>query len=99
MSGLADIAARVRAGTQTAESLVEAVLTDIAARDSNYGCFTRVLTEAARRDARAIDAQVARGEDPGPLAGVPFAVKDLYDVAGLPTTAGAALRRNAAPAV
>ena len=98
MSGLADIAARVRAGTQTAESLVEAVLTDIAARDSNYGCFTRVLTEAARRDARAIDAQVARGEDPGPLAGVPFAVKDLYDVAGLPTTAGAALRRNAAPA-
>ena len=98
MSGLADLAALIRAGSLSAESKVEAVLADIAARDSRYGCFTRVLADRARHDARAIDAQVARGEDPGPLAGVPFAVKDLFDVAGLPTTAGAALRRNAAPA-
>jgi len=99
LSSLATIAAGVRAGTSTAESQVEAALSDIAARDSRCGCFTRVLADNARRDARAIDAQVARGEDPGPLAGVPFAVKDLFDVAGLTTTAGAALRRNAAPAV
>ena len=98
MSNLADIAARVRAGSQSAESLVEATLADIAARDSRYNCFTRVLADEARRDARILDCKVAAGEDPGPLAGVPFAVKDLYDVAGLPTTAGAALRRNAKPA-
>ena len=98
MSDLVDIAARVRAGSLSAAGTIEAVLADIAARNDRYICFTRVLAEEARRDAAAIDAAVARGEDPGPLAGVPFAVKDLFDVAGLTTTAGAALRRDAPPA-
>ncbi len=95
---LPEIAAEVRSGRQTALVLTEQVLADIAARDAGYGCFTRVLAAEARQQAATVDRQVAQGVDPGPLAGVPFAVKDLFDVAGLPTTAGAKLRLSAPPA-
>ena len=99
MSGLAGIAAGVRDGSHSAESLVEKTLADIAAHDGRYNCFTRVLADEASRDARAIDAKIAAGEDAGPLAGVPFAVKDLYDIAGLVTTAGSVVRKTARPAL
>ena len=99
MSLLTDIAEGTRSGLHSAERRIEATLADIAARNQRYNCFTRVLADEARRDAQAVDAKVAAGEDPGPLAGVPFAVKDLFDVAGLATTAGAALRQDAPPAI
>ncbi len=99
MSRLATIAAGVRDGSHSAESLIEQTLADIAVRDGRYGCFTRLLSDQALRDARLIDTRIAGGEDPGPLAGVPFAVKDLYDVAGLVTTAGSVVRKNEPPAL
>ncbi len=89
---------KVRTGAMTAEDVVRRTLADIHQRNAVHGAFTRVFDEAAVASARAIDAQVAAGRDPGPLAGVPFAVKDLFDVAGCPTTAGAYMRRDAAPA-
>src|SRR5439155_22146773 len=49
-------------------------------------------------DCRAVDAASARGEDPGPLAGVPFAVKNLFDVEGLVTIAGSKINRGRSPA-
>jgi aspartyl-tRNA(Asn)/glutamyl-tRNA(Gln) amidotransferase subunit A len=91
-----DIAADVRAGRTTAIAVVEACLARLAAEP--FMAVTRVLGARARQDAARVDAMVARGEDPGPLAGVPYGVKDLFDVAGLPTTAGSGVYADAAPA-
>lgn len=91
-------AADVRAGRRTARSVAEAAIADIEARDGAYNSVTRLLIAQAHEEADAVDAQVAAGRDPGPLAGVPYGVKDLFDVAGLPTTAGAGMRADAAPA-
>jgi aspartyl-tRNA(Asn)/glutamyl-tRNA(Gln) amidotransferase subunit A len=60
--------------------------------------FTDVIAERARSRAAAIDARRAKGEPVGPLAGVPFAVKNLFDVAGLPTRAGSKINRERPPA-
>jgi Asp-tRNA(Asn)/Glu-tRNA(Gln) amidotransferase A subunit family amidase len=95
---LFEIANGVRSGAMKAVDLAKAVIEDISLRNRDYVCFTRVLEDEAVAAARAVDQQVANGVDPGPLAGVPFAVKDLYDVAGLPTTAGAKMRMSAPPA-
>ena len=54
--------------------------------------------DRARARAAGIDAMITRGEDPGPLAGVPFAVKNLFDIEGLTTVAGARLTADDAPA-
>jgi aspartyl-tRNA(Asn)/glutamyl-tRNA(Gln) amidotransferase subunit A len=90
------IAAAVRASKVSAASLAERALA--AARGDRHFAITRILAERALAEAAAVDAKVARGEDPGPLAGVPYAAKDLFDIAGLPTTAGAAARAGAPPA-
>jgi aspartyl-tRNA(Asn)/glutamyl-tRNA(Gln) amidotransferase subunit A len=92
------ISAAVRTGEVSAASVLEAALTRIHERDAMLNCFTRLVPERAREAAAALDRLVATGHDPGPLAGVPFGVKDLFDVAGLPTTAGAGFRMRAAPA-
>jgi AtzE family amidohydrolase len=93
------IAAAVRARRASAREITEAALGRIAERDRALNCFTAVLADAARRDAEAVDARVAGGEDPGPLAGVPFAVKNLFDVAGLTTLAGSRINTRRTPAV
>jgi aspartyl-tRNA(Asn)/glutamyl-tRNA(Gln) amidotransferase subunit A len=98
LSGALGIAAAVRSGARSAVSVAEEALARIAALDGDIGAVTRVLRARALEEARAVDAVVAGGGDPGPLAGVPYAVKDLFDVAGYPTTAGAAMRADAAPA-
>lgn len=74
-----------------------AALNAIAAHGA-LNAFTKVFTDAALQDARDIDARMIRGEAVGPLAGVPFAVKDLFDITGEVTTAGAKSRLNAKPA-
>jgi len=90
-----EIADGVRSGRQSAVSIIEAALAAAAGSGVALCAVTRVLRERAMARAARIDAQVLAGEDPGPLAGVPFAVKDLFDVAGLPTTAGAAMLEDA----
>jgi len=82
------IAAAVRAGASTALAEAEAALARAAAYDAvqPQAWISRFPAEAVRSAARAIDARIAAGEDL-PLAGVPFAVKDNIDVAGLATTA------------
>jgi aspartyl-tRNA(Asn)/glutamyl-tRNA(Gln) amidotransferase subunit A len=89
----AEIAASVSAGTIGARAVVDAALERIAARDGQFNAFTDVIADRARARAYVIDAQRAAGRKPGPLAGVPFAVKNLFDVAGLPTRAGSAINR------
>jgi aspartyl-tRNA(Asn)/glutamyl-tRNA(Gln) amidotransferase subunit A len=82
------IAAAVRAGEVSAQAVVSAALRRIAARDAQLNCFTALVADQALADAARVDRAVAAGQEPGPLAGVPFAVKNLFDVAGLTTLAG-----------
>src|ERR1700748_1135085 len=56
--------------------------------DPLLNCFTEVFHESALKQALEIDRRIAGGENPGPLAGIPFAVKNLFDVAGVTTLAG-----------
>jgi len=92
------IAAGVRAGTTSARLGIEATLAAIADGNPGLGAFTAVTADRALAAADAVDAAVASGRDPGPLAGVPFAVKNLFDIAGLPTLAGSRINRGRAPA-
>jgi 1-carboxybiuret hydrolase len=93
-----EIAEAVSTGTMTARAVVDAALERIAARDGVLNAFTDVTASRARAQAAAIDAERAAGGKPGPLAGVPFAVKNLFDVEGLPTRAGSAINRERDPA-
>ena len=90
----AEIAGAIRAGTTSAREVIDAVLAAIRSRDKALNAFTAVTEERARAKAAAIDAQRAQGGALGPLAGVPFAVKNLFDVAGLPTLAGSKINRE-----
>ncbi len=92
------IAAALRAGHTTAAAVVEAALADIAARDAGLNSFTAVTATRARVEAAGVDAALAAGQDPGPLAGVPIAVKNLFDIAGLATRAGSKILRDNPPA-
>ena len=93
-----DIAARIRAGETTAEKIVEATLAEIERRNPVINCFIEVTAVRAREEAKAVDRMRSVGRTLPPLAGVPYAVKDLFDVTGLPTIAGSALHKNSPPA-
>ncbi len=94
----AEIAQAVAAGKATALEVVEAALRRIGERDKALNAFTAVTRERALAKARAIDADRAAGRALGALAGVPFAVKNLFDVAGLTTLAGSKINRDRPPA-
>lgn len=83
-------------GALSAEQLVEATLDEIDAA-ADLGAFTHVLREEAKAAAVERDRERAAGETVGPLHGIPVAVKDEFDVAGVVTTFGT--RANATPAV
>ena len=92
------LAAEVTAGGISALELVEATLVRIRARDPLLNSFTALTEERAHNRARALDEARASGKPLGPLAGVPFAVKNLFDIAGLPTIAGSKINREKEPA-
>jgi aspartyl-tRNA(Asn)/glutamyl-tRNA(Gln) amidotransferase subunit A len=81
-----DIAREVRAGTRSARDVVEEHLAAIAGREDELHAFNLVLADEARAGADDVDRRVAAGEDPGPLAGVPVALKDNLCTRGIPTT-------------
>src|SRR5690348_12596270 len=78
----------VRRGERTAVALTEQCLAAIEAANPELNAFVHLDAQGALDTAARVDARVAAGEDPGPLAGVPFGVKDLDDCAGMPTTHG-----------
>ena len=81
-----DIAAAVRSGSVKAVDVLDAHLARIAERDGAIHAFNLVTADAARAAAAAVDAKVAAGIDPGPLAGVPIALKDNMCTRGVETT-------------
>lgn len=95
------MAQAVRTREVSAGALVEASLAHIAATNSRVNAFTEVTASRARQRAALLDSQLA-GDAPGlaaqPLLGVPFAVKNLFDIEGLSTLAGSAIERERAPA-
>lgn len=93
-----EIAQAVAGGKLTAVAATEAALARIAKRDPVLNSFTDVTADRARARAREVDAAIAAGQKVGPLAGVPFAVKNLFDVKGLSTRAGSKINRDLAPA-
>ncbi len=86
VSGAAAIAADVRSGRRSARQVVEESLAAVAAGDGELSAFLTVLGDQARAEADVVDAKVAAGGDPGPLAGVPVALKDNLCTRGVPTT-------------
>lgn len=98
MSGFtpaAEIAAAVASGRTSASAVISECLDRIERLNPVLNAFTTVTADRARARAAAIDAE---GGKAGPLAGVPFAVKNLIDVAGLPTRAGSKINRDHQPA-
>jgi AtzE family amidohydrolase len=91
-------ATAVLTGETTAMAATQAALERISARDAALNCFTTVLHEQALAQAAHVDGAIAQGQQVGALAGVPFAVKNLFDIAGLPTLAGSAINRDRPPA-
>jgi AtzE family amidohydrolase len=98
-TGIRAISAAVRGGERSAVQVVQRALERIASHNGAINAFTSVTGERALRDAEDVDKARAKGSDPGPLAGVPFAVKNLYDIKGLATVAGSKIGRDRAPAV
>ena len=91
--GVCVLAEAVRRGRISAVSLIEDRLERVRRLDPLLNCFTSILEDRALAAAAEVDAMVAAGRDPGPLAGVPFGVKDNYDVARRVTTAGSIINR------
>jgi Asp-tRNA(Asn)/Glu-tRNA(Gln) amidotransferase A subunit family amidase len=92
------LAGAVRTRRVSSRQLVERALERISRLDGPLNAVVALRADAALDEARALDARVAAGGDPGPLAGIPVLVKDLEDVAGMRTTRGSAVFADAAPA-
>lgn len=93
-----EIAASVSERRRSAVEVLDECLESIARSDSEVNAFVEIDEAGARAQADAIDAGIAQGGAPGPLAGVPIGVKDLQDARGLPTRHGSLLYRDAPPA-
>ena len=92
------IADEVRRQRISATDVTRKALERAAGLDRQLNCFTAILAEEALIAAQRVDLKIRLGIDPGPLAGVPFAVKNLFDVAGVTTLAGSKILRDAPPA-
>jgi aspartyl-tRNA(Asn)/glutamyl-tRNA(Gln) amidotransferase subunit A len=95
---IAEMGRRLRAGSTTSAALTRAAFDRIAAVDGGLHAFV-LLTEArAMADAARADAELKAGTDRGPLHGIPYALKDIYDTAGIRTTCHSRLRLDNVPA-
>ncbi len=94
----AAIATAVGNGETKARQVVEEALSRIVKHNEALGAFTDVTPDRALARADAVDRAIAGGGRPPPLAGVPFAVKNLYDIEGLVTRAGSKINRSNRPA-
>ncbi|MFT5450230.1 MAG: aspartyl-tRNA(Asn)/glutamyl-tRNA(Gln) amidotransferase subunit A [Gammaproteobacteria bacterium] len=87
----------LRAGEVTSRALTEFSLAQIASQDSSIDSFITVTGDRALADAQRADEELANGQDRGPMHGVPYALKDIYDTAGIRTTCHSKLRLDVVP--
>ena len=88
------IATAVKAGQVKARAVAEAALARIEKHNPMLGAFTDVTAMRAIDAAELVDGKIANGLDPGPLAGVPYAVKNLFDIKNVVTRAGSKINRD-----
>src|SRR5690242_14035567 len=93
-----EIARAVAAGELNAVAVIEAALSRISMLDKKLNAFTDVTADRARSKAKTVGPTREQGKPLGPLAGVPYAVKNLSDIAGLSTRAGSKINRDRVPA-
>ncbi|MBI4419955.1 MAG: amidase [Gemmatimonadetes bacterium] len=91
---VSELAPRIASGQLRAAELLEACVGHVEQYESQLNAFVTPTLDFARRQAEARDREAREGRLRGPLHGIPVAVKDLFDVEGLPTTAGSAILKN-----
>ena len=94
---IATAARRLRDGSLTAVDLTESVLQRIIETEPDLNAYITVTDDLAIEQAALADAELQTGRDRGPLHGIPFAVKDVYDTADIITTAGSGFLRDRIP--
>lgn len=94
---IAEAGTMLREGKVTSVELTKHALDRIAALDGAINSFILVTTECALSDAETADADFAKGIDKGPMQGIPYALKDIYDTAGIPSTCHSKLRVDVVP--
>jgi aspartyl-tRNA(Asn)/glutamyl-tRNA(Gln) amidotransferase subunit A len=94
---IAEMGRQLRAKATTSEALTKAALDRVAAADGALNAFITVTAERALADAARADAAFAAGQDAGPMQGIPYALKDIYDTAGIRTTCHSKLRVDVVP--
>lgn len=93
----AELGEKIRAGDVSPVDAVDACLARIEATEPQLNAYVRVFADQARAAARQAEKEITSGHWRGPLHGVPVALKDLYDVAGVPTTASSRVREQWTP--
>ena len=94
---IAEAGRQLRAGTTTSVKLTQQALAAATATQPLLHAFITLTAERALADAARADAAFAAGTDAGPLQGVPYALKDIYDTAGILTTCHSRLRQDVVP--
>ena len=94
---IAQMGAALRAGTTTSEQLTRDAIAAIDAKDGELHAFVLRTDDRAMADARRADEELRAGKDRGPFHGIPHALKDIYDTAGMATTCHSKLRLNVVP--
>lgn len=95
---IVEVGAMLRSGAVTARALAEDALARIGALDGQLNSFITVTQDRALADADAADADFAKGVDKGPMHGIPYALKDIYDTGGIRTTCHSKLLQDNIPA-
>jgi aspartyl-tRNA(Asn)/glutamyl-tRNA(Gln) amidotransferase subunit A len=95
---VSELASRIAGGTLSPVEVVDAYLARIETHNGRWNAYVTVAADAARREARALTEELARSGPRGPLHGIPLAVKDLQDTAGIRTTYGSSFFRDHVPA-
>ncbi len=94
---IAEAGAALRSGSLTSVALTQDALARIKAIDPKINAFITLTAERAMSDAQQADADFARGMDKGPMQGIPYGLKDIYDTAGIRTTCHSKLREHNIP--